>query len=406
MTSENFEKHGIFDRLNSLREILSNDELRGKIELEKLSFFETVLSYVNQRIKLTIPDLVQQNELDAINSEINSGIVQINNFSGNNNAGHLNNATNNFNAAINRVKLLPIPVSKSDFNFSRKIADFEKTVKTKYKSLEKEKDNFKSDIDRFKNDLETKETEIQRLLNLIERKESEIQNLNSTFETNFNNIKSEHNQSFQNDKKTFRLEIDKEKESYRNEIEQLKNEVDTNASELVKNLKEKLNEAEKIVNVIGNVGVTGNYQIIANEHKENANFWRWVAISFMAVFSGLLVWTLIDLSANNFDWTKSLIRLLAAAALSYPATYAAKESSKHRKLETLNRTAELELASVDTFIEMLDTTKKQAIKEKLVDKYFGNDKSGILDTGSKSDEFSTNKLERIIKKALKDLGKE
>ncbi|CAN0605027.1 unnamed protein product, partial [Ectocarpus sp. 12 AP-2014] len=186
-----------------------------------------------------------------------------------------------------------------------------------------------------------------RLLKLIEGKETEIQNLNSTFQTNFNNIKSEHNQSFENDKKTFRSEIDKSKELFRKEIDSLKSGIDTDTTQLVKDLETKLEEAKKIVNVIGNVGVTGNYQIIANEHKDSANFWRWVAIGFMSVFSGLLIWTLIDLSADGFDWTKSLIRLIAAAALSYPATYAAKESTKHRKLETLNRTAELELASVD-----------------------------------------------------------
>jgi predicted nucleic acid-binding Zn-ribbon protein len=396
MTSESFENHNIFDRLKAFEEILTNEEIKGKIDLEKLSFFQTVFSYINQRVKLTIPDLVQQAELDALSTELNGGISQINSFVGNNNAGHLNNATNNFNSAITKIKNFPIPVAKADFNFSRKIAEFEKIAKSKYKSLEKEKDELQTEITKFKTDLTTKETEIQRLIKLIEGKETEIQNLNSTFQTNFNNIKSEHNQNFENDKKTYRSEIDKSKELFRKEIDELKNTIDTDTSSLVTKLETKHTEAKKLVNLIGNVGVTGNYQNIANNHKDSANFWRVMAIIFMSVFSGLLVWTIIDLSADGFVWTKSLIRLVAAAALSYPATYAARESSKHRKLETINRNAELELASINPFIEGLSDDKKQIIKERLVEKYFGNNKNNdFLDT-KKTEGLSIPAFEKIL----------
>ena len=396
MTSESFENHNVFDRLKSFEEILANEEIKEKIDLEKLSFFQTVFSYINQRVKLTIPDLVQQAELDALSNELNGGISQINSYIGNNNAGHLNNATNNFNSAITKIKNFPIPVAKADFNFSRKIAEFEKIAKSKYKSLEKEKDELKTEITKFKTDLTTKETEIQRLIKLIEGKETEIQNLNSTFQTNFNNIKSEHNQNFENDKKTYRTEIDKSKELFRKEIDELKNGIDTDTSSLITKLETKHTEAKKLVNLIGNVGVTGNYQNIANSHKDSANFWRVMAIIFMTVFSGLLVWTIIDLSADGFVWTKSLIRLVAAAALSYPATYAARESSKHRKLETINRNAELELASINPFIEGLSDDKKQIIKEKLVEKYFGNNKNNdFLDT-KEAEGLSIPAFEKIL----------
>jgi len=136
-----------------------------------------------------------------LSTELNGGISQINSFVGNNNKGHLNNATNNFNAALTKIKNLPIPVAKADFNFSRKIAEFEKIAISKYKSLVKKNDELKTKIANCKMDLTTKETEIERLLKLIEGKETEIQNLNSTFQTDFNNIKSEHNQNFKNDKK-------------------------------------------------------------------------------------------------------------------------------------------------------------------------------------------------------------
>lgn len=165
-------------------------------------------------------------------------------------------------------------------------------------------------------------------------------------------------------------------------------------------LEGKLVEAKKIVNVVGNVGVTGNFQQIANEHKKTADAWRIVAIGFMSILSGLLIYTIWDIShGQTFDWIKSLIRIGAAAALSYPATYASRESSKHRNLEFFNRRNELELASIEPFIELLSDDKKQDIKEKLVEKYFGknnlpNERSDV------EDDVPVSVVEKIIQSIL------
>lgn len=396
MNLENYEKHVLFDKLQQFSEVLSDEKAIEKIDVENLSFFQSVFDYISQRIKLTLPDLVQVSEMDALSNEISAGVTQINNFLGNNNAGHLTNATNNFNSSLTRIRNFPIPLSKNDFNFSKKIANFESTAIKKFKTLEKEKESIEKSLTEFQTDLENKDKEIKRLIKLVEDKETEIKNLNSNFQTEFNNIKTNQSQSFEADKKAFRSEIDTAKNTFRSEIDGLKTEIDTDTSELVNNLNKKLEEAKKIVNVIGNVGVTGNYQIIANEHKKTANFWRGMAIAFMIIFSGLLVWTIIDLSADGFNWTKSLIRLIAAAALSYPATYAARESSKHRRLETINRNAELELASINPFIEILPEAKKQAIKEKLVEKYFGNDRNVLSDNTKENEELSIGAFEKIL----------
>ncbi|MBL3658292.1 hypothetical protein [Fulvivirga sediminis] len=404
MTPENFKSHQLFEKIEQLSQRLSEDEIKEKIELDKLSFFESVHQYISDRIKLTIPILVQEAEMNSLSSEIEAGLQQINAFLGNSNVGHLNNATNNFNSALNKTRNFPLPFSKNDFNFSKVIADFQKSVSDKYEHLESENEELSNTLQEFKTDLESKDKEIERLFKLVEAKESEIQNLNSNFQTEFTNIKTKATQEYETDRKTFRTEIDTDKQTFKKEIESIKKEIDTDTTELIEKLETKLAEAKSIVNVIGNVGVTGNYQIIANEHKDSANFWRWVAIFFMAVFSGLLVWTIIDLSSSGFDWTKSLIRLIAAAALSYPATYAAKESSKHRKLETINRRSELELASINPFIEILDEDKKQNIKEKLVEKYFGNNHSdGVSE--SKEEEVSIGGFEKILKAVVPLLKK-
>lgn len=405
MTADNFKTHPLFEKLSQLDSRLHEPEASEKIDIENLSFFQSCFKYISDRLKTTIPILVQEPELNALSSEIDNALQQINSYLGNNNIGHINNAVNNFNSALNRVRNLPLPFAKGDFDFSKSVAGFEQILKEKYQLVENKKDELEKEIERQRLELTEKDNEVKRLFKLVENKETEIQNLNTQFQTEFTALKTKASQEIETDRDTFRKEIDVDKETYKKEVDQLKSTIDTDTSAIISNLNIKLEEAKKIVNVIGNVGVTGNYQQIANEHKDTANFWRWVTIIFMTAFSVLLIWTIIDLSSEGFDWVKSLIRIIAAAALSYPATYAARESTRHRKLETINRTAELELASLSPFIELLPDAKQQAIREKLVDKYFGNGNNDVITKSTDDEGLSISGFEKILKSVSSLLNK-
>ena len=225
------------------------------------------------------------------------------------------------------------------------------------------------------------------------QKEKEITALNANFQTQFDTTSSTYVKQVTDDRAVFRSEIDADREK-----------IKTDTSEIIADLERKLNEATKLVNVIGNVGVTGNYQNIANHHKDTANTWRLIAIGFMCLLSFLLIFSIWKVGDPAYDWHKAIIRIVAAAILIYPATYAARESSKHRKLENFNRKAELELAAINPFIEILDEAKKQQIKEKLVDKYFGNH-TDIDKDGESNESIPVNLLEKIIKLISSSTGK-
>jgi len=400
MNIELFKNHQLFDKLEQLNQAINENSFRERADLENILFFESVHKYITDRIRLTLPILVQQNEIDALANEIDAGNQQINLFNANYNIGHLTNATNNLYSAINRIRNFPLPFSENTFDFSTSIANFQNVTQEKYELLENKNFELSRNIQTLSVTVTEKQDQILTLSKQLESKELEIQNLNSSFQTGFENIKSKSAQDLEIDRSTFRSEIDQDKKTFKEEFEKLKIDMTIDSAHTLQKLEQKLTDANKIVNVIGNVGVTGNYQLIANEHKSSANFWRWVAILFMASFSALLIWTIIDVSSSTFDWTKALIRVIAAAALSYPATYAARESTKHRKLETINRTAELELSSINPFIEILSDEKKQQIKEKLVDKYFGNSVVGT-DLNPNDEGLSISAFEKIIEAVAK-----
>lgn len=408
MIAENYKNHSVFEKLEQLKQVLSTENANEKLGTDNFVYFESFYLFIKDRLKLTIPILIQEAELNALSSEIEAGTVQLNAFFGNSNSGHIQNAVNNFNSALNRVRTLPVPISKGDFDFSKAISIFEETTKISYSKLDEINKKLQEDLKVTQENLVAKTTQLTTLEEKLATKETEILNFLNNYTTEFETLKTNNSTTFEseikkfndnidNDRKLFTEQFDADKIGFQKKFETQSSKFDNDSVELINKLNAKLAEANKIVNIVGNVGVTGNYQNIANQHKTSANFFRWVALSFMVVMSILLIWSIIDLSKGEFDIYKSLIRILAAALLTYPAIYASRESNKHRILETQNRNLELELASIGPFIELLPEDKKQAIKEDLVKKYFGNQ---ISTTDPKDEDISINGLEKILKTIL------
>lgn len=396
MQPEEFTSHIVFEKLEQFKQALDSDNAKEKIGIEHFSFFDMAYQFLIDRLKLTIPILVQRTELKALASEIEAGTVQINSYLGNNNAGHITNAKNSFNSALSRVRNFPMPLSKGDFNFSKVIAGFQKTVEDSYKSIDDENKKLQESLKTIQQDLEDKNKQVTDLQKQLVSKEIEIQNVLTKYNTDFEAEKTKFNNNFDADRKSFKEQIESDKENYQKEFEEQKTDLENQTNQIIEQLQSKLDEAKKIVNIVGNVGVTGNYQNIANYHKRSANMFRWIGFTIMMIMSGLLIWTIIDLSNESFDLYKSIVRIIATSILTYPAIYASKESSKHRTLETKNRNLELELASLGPFIELLPEDKKNIIKEELVHKYFGNGSSTDSEKESE-DDVSISGLEKILK---------
>ncbi len=366
----------IYEKIGLLNSTVTNPENSSKLDKESLHLFQTAIQFISSRLRNTVAILVQEADLTNASSDIENVVAYLNNFFGNENVGHLNNAKNSIKSAVNRLKNLPTLSGEGDFNFTKEVSLFKNIVTTKNTELEVEVGKLSSKIGELDSEILNRKAELENLEKAIADKKVEIDNLNKLFENKY----------------------DKDRANYIEQLGEQENLIKTNTNDLVAFLEKKKNEAAKIVNVIGNIGATGNFQLIANKHQTAANAWRVIALIFMTGLAGLVIWSVISLGSNEFDWMKSLLRIVAAAVLSYPATYAARESSKHRKLENFNRKLELELSSIEAFIELLPEEKKQNIKEKLAEKYFGSTLDAFEDTDLKSDkEYSLQGIERLFK---------
>lgn len=161
----------------------------------------------------------------------------------------------------------------------------------------------------------------------------------------------------------------------RTDFAKLQTDSENSQSEQLDALRASQEEAARIVQVVGNTGITGNYQKIANSEGAQANVWRWITIAFFTAGIAIAVATFWKFWHEPFSpetaWSV-LIRLMYAIAITAPAWYTAKESARHRSSADRARQTELELASLGPFIELMPVEKKHQIREELTKRYFGN----------------------------------
>ena len=121
MAPTEFENHQVFEKLDQISSRIEEKELRKLIGVDSINFFETAISYLKDRLKLTISTIVQEAELTTISKEIENSLTQINAFVGNKNTGHITNATNHLYTATSRGRNLPLLFPDNDFDFSKNI---------------------------------------------------------------------------------------------------------------------------------------------------------------------------------------------------------------------------------------------------------------------------------------------
>lgn len=391
-----FSEHAIHASIDNLTSRLEDKELISE-DLNVIEIIDRITqakSYADLCLQNLIPALVNYGHMNKANSYINSITSEVNSYISNKNVGHLNNTSAHIDNLM--VQLNALPISKQAItqkSFTTSLIEFKKLAEKSIAELKKSKDELLESVEAITNDSSVQKHKLEELVVEIERYdesiETSISNFNERFdeteqkysdkleettngfETHYQNFSEDINGKLsanvaENENKVEEL-LTEHKEKYSAQTEQQK----AGAQDVLDELERKREEASNLLQIIGNIGITGNYQNIANNEKKSADNWRRIALGLMIGMVLIIGITIFISATNGFDWKLALFRVGAAFVLAIPAAYAAKESAKHRSLENHNRRSELELASLDPYLEKLPKDTRDKVKEELTKKFFG-----------------------------------
>jgi len=155
----------------------------------------------------------------------------------------------------------------------------------------------------------------------------------------------------------------------------LRNQYEDKAGAILIKVVEHEQHVEKLVGVIGNLGVTSGYLRTANQAKYAMWMWQTLTVTALVTLSALAYKTLglLESSDGAFNWGGFAGRVLLLTSLGVIAAYCGNQADKLFVDERRNRKVALELEAIGPFLAPLPTEDQNKFRIQIGDRSFGQE---------------------------------
>ncbi|WP_144028823.1 WXG100 family type VII secretion target [Paenibacillus tyrfis] len=220
-------------------------------------------------------------------------------------------------------------------------------------------------------------SEQQRLTNILSSIQREYDNIEATRKKRFENFLEELNDSQQN-------EFNKLMVKFKEQSDQIENDREVhrlNAEEILHDLG---SYSEKAKQILGTLSIDSH---AAGYKREADRAWR-TKIVFYTITGLLFVLLMISAYWNSlhstaqFTWQSFASKWTVTIAIGAAVTYFARQAARQEQIERENRNMQLQIATIDPYIEIFEEDERKEIKKQLVDRIF----TGVRPESSKDSE--------------------
>jgi hypothetical protein len=147
------------------------------------------------------------------------------------------------------------------------------------------------------------------------------------------------------------------------------------AAEVLEDIKEKQKHVEKLVGVIGNLGVTSGYLRVANQARWSLWGWQGTTLGALVTLSWLAYKTLgtLEDAGGHFNWGGFAARALLLVSLGVIAAYSGTQADKLFGEERRNRKLALELEAIGPYLAPLPVEEQNKFRLQIGERSFGRD---------------------------------
>ena len=288
------------------------------------------------------------------------------------------------------------------------------------------KDNIKylkSELTKQKNIVESEANglieEIAQMQNTIDDKTSDLNETITSFSTNLESLKSNYkelnNKYDETTKKIetgiedFKQKKNDETETYLkeknnaldNKLAAIENEYKEKFDKMLSDIDIKNEKISKLIGIVGGKAKIGEYKKNADSSRVERIIWQIVTvILFIAAFRTMFIFT-SKLSDNNY---LNIIKYIISVVLMGAATYTAKQASNSRKDEVYYRKQELELSSIDVYLENMDEPSRIEIKKNLSEKMFGQAQKTYTNKYEDKKNVTSEEIAKIVELVIKNIN--
>jgi len=383
--------HAVWDQMKSLGQAIDTAAQRDGIDAETLSGVErirTLLSSIGQRLASVDPALVLPSTLDGINNAFSAATQELQQFTASGSTGHIANANANADSALASAVAQFFPISKLELaTLNKSATQYRDSVETAFRKIQQSAAAVDSEIARNAARLDEIAADGN---NVRQRSDAFLAEVQAQFSRAQEVRASDFSDAQQNRQDKFTSVVadfsDKlsthvaELAAIRAELQRTSNELlaslqqdyESQAGQVLARIQAHERAVEKLVGVIGTLGVTSGYQKAGTSARNAKWLWQGLTVSALVGVIAFAWRAFLPVMGNDFSWPSFAGRSILTLTVGLLAAYAAKQSDKASMLETYNRGMALELEAFGPFIAPLSPEKQEAFRLQLGERTFGS----------------------------------
>ena len=364
----------INNRITKFNIILNLSELEYELpELKNdlMSKYSSLLSYMKTLIEYIESDSVDEY---TINNKVNSivdCIKQLDKLI----QGLYNPVFSSFDKLSVRKKVsqykreltkISADAENQAIGIKEKLEELENSAKVEFENIENKQNNYQKDLDEKMLAVNTKMFDYDKL---FEEKNNEISSI---------------------------------KEEYNKKYEEMASDSKHKFELLEEEIRKKDDKISELIGLIGNKANIGEYKSNADKaHKERI---IWQILTVIIFFVAFLLMGLITLFTKDYNIT-TLARYVVSVILLGMSGYTGKQASNQRKDEVYYRKQQLELSSIDIYLDNIPDTVKVEIKKELSNKIFGQAGETYKNKYDDNSIETLDKMNKILTTVIENIKK-
>lgn len=380
---DRFEQHPLHESLEKLKALLQDIDMADVNEdvAVRISKLQRVSAFVLKSVDNVDPILVTPTMMNEVGNATASVVQHVENYRAQESAGYLDNAVTYADQLLDAISRWPSMADDLDQEGLREhITSFRRSSSQLLSNFRGEVSDALGELQGLRNEIEQQQSSIRNQIQDAQAAAQDVQTHTGALKAQVETVVTDLEQRLERQEEQHREDVqrlvDQAKSDFSKRLDEFADASATQREELreksegtIKALKQKELEASRLVSVIGREGAIGGFREYAVQQKKDADRWRWFAVGSLA---GLVILALVSLLFPDLRIHSGPVttKVVLSSALGLLAAFSAREAADHRRQEKVARRYEVELAAVDSYLEL--HPEKENLKAELARKYFGN----------------------------------
>jgi hypothetical protein len=418
LSAEQFRDHLVWTALKDLGPLIDQALAKEGLNtqsLEELSRLKAVLSFTGKRLAGADPYLFQSSQLDILTTALNTAATQVQHFIATDNVAHIAAANVEADKVLAAISQLNFQITTEDFVAAKEAAENYRL------SFNKIFSDIKADASQIDTALESFRGQITALAEQVANEKQQLVAITNEYQSKFDTAQKVRLDEWQAKQKErqedfdaiilkytegLKVQVDEStkfkdelKKIHTDYLDKMKLEFTDAASKILSGISERQREADILVGIIGDRGVTSGHQKAADEARTDALFWQKITVASMICLILLAVFIFLPQVTGTFSWESFAGRVFITLTVGVLAAYAGSQADKYQKIERYSRNLALELQAIGPFIAPLPQEKQDEFRVKIGERTFGQEAGNI----HKHDDKSPTSVADVFAKS-KDLS--